>query len=523
MKAIHQGSVFITHLPGVLTGHLLVVALSLGLLANVAQAFTLAPGTNNPTYIPLDTFSFNDTNNWTSDAGYYPVSFTNLTASDLGDGSALVVNSTNPAWLQYNVVETNGATNLTVDVGSVTFWFAPAWASTNQGGSGPGEWGRLLEVGGYTPDSSFGLWSLYVDEVGANIYFSAQTNDFSSNFCTCVTAPIAWSTNYWHFIAFTYSATNTALYLDGVLATNGPPLTNYPGPLALANGFFVGSDSNGIYQAQGMIDDLETYSAPLDANTIAGTYFQSSFSYYGNLFNVANFLMAPSNPSTSDFTPDAITGPGDLQLDVNTFPCVFSSNSNFVWITNVTVSAASGAMNVTFTIDGGQPGYAYDVFATGDFTFTNIIGSITFTNKITMTNGISVTNNIAITNKITLDTTIWTWMGQGAASNTYTVPIIGSADAFIILGTPQDSDGADLTDAYQALVTHTPGNPISVDGILTGWEALLGLNPNSNNPNNPSLRANYGYTPADWLNNVTGAKTGTNSLDAEGNVLQVSQ
>ena len=197
--------------------------------------------------------AFADTNGWTSDYGYAPVSFTNLTSSDLGNGSALVVNSTSPAWLQFPVVETGGSANLTVNIGWVIFWFAPDWSSTNQGGAGPGEWGRLLEVGGYTPDSSFGLWSLYVDPAGENLYFSAQTNDYSGNFCTYVTAPIAWTTNYWHFIDCTYSATNTALYLDGMLATNGPPITNYPGPPALANGFFLGSDSNGIYQAQGMM------------------------------------------------------------------------------------------------------------------------------------------------------------------------------------------------------------------------------------------------------------------------------
>ena len=62
-----------------------------------------------------------------------------------------------------------------------------------------------------------------------------------------------------------------------------------------------------------------------------------------------------------------------------------------------------------------------------------------------------------------------------------------------------------------------------MDGILTGWEALLGLNPNFNNLNNPSLRANYGYTLADWLSGVTGSKSGSITNDPEGNVLQVSQ
>ena len=152
----------------------------------------LPPGgkTNYPSYTPLDSWSFYDHANWTSDHGYAPVSYTNLDFSYLGDGASMVLDSTNPAWLQYNIIETNGATNLTVDVGSVTFWFAPNWSSTNADGNGPGEWGRLLEAGGFTPDSSFGWWSVYVDDGGNNIFFSAQTNDLSSNVVSYVSAPI---------------------------------------------------------------------------------------------------------------------------------------------------------------------------------------------------------------------------------------------------------------------------------------------------------------------------------------------
>jgi hypothetical protein len=97
----------------------------------------------------------------------------------------------------------------------------------------------------------------------------------------------------------------------------------------------------------------------------------------------------------------------------------------------------------------------------------------------------------------------------------------------LILGTPQDSDDDGLTDAYELLVSHTdPHNAYSnLDGILDGWEILLGLNPQVNNFTSSSQRANYGYTPADWLNNISGVqgKTGSVTLDNEGNVQTVSQ
>ena len=219
---------------------LIIPAILLCSLAGAAYAQVPSPGGKfGPTNTPLDSWSFNDHTNWTSDLGYAPISFTNLSFSHLGNGDSLVVDTNIPAWLQYNVYENDGTTNLTVDSGSVTFWYAPGdWSSTNAGGTGPGEWGRLFEVGAYTPDSSYGLWSIYVDDVGKNIYFSAQTNDLSSTLTTYLSSPISWTTNYFHFVALTYSPTNTALYLDGVLATNGPGVTIYPGPDVLTNGFY---------------------------------------------------------------------------------------------------------------------------------------------------------------------------------------------------------------------------------------------------------------------------------------------
>jgi hypothetical protein len=337
-----------------------------GFLAGTARA-QLPPGgktNSSPSYTPLDSWSFGDRTNWTSDHGYSPVSFTNLDFSNLGNGSSLVVDSTNSAWLQYNVVETTGTNNLTVDTGSVTFWFAPGWSSVSAGGNGPGVAGRLIEAGAYTPDSSYGWWSLYFDENGDNIYFSAQTNDLSSTATTFLSAPITWTTYYWHFITLTYCATNTALYLDGELVTNGLPLAVYPGADVLSNGFFIGSDSNGVAQAHGMFNSVYTYNVPLDANTVQSIYNYYSVWYWMNPNNakyMSRISSANSNPSISTNYYQAITGIGSLQLVGPASNCVTGTN---VWITNVvTTVTANGTMNVRFTIEGGSDGVPYDVFA----------------------------------------------------------------------------------------------------------------------------------------------------------------
>jgi hypothetical protein len=423
-------------------------------LAPAVQAVGLLPGGggSSPTYYtPLDSWSFQDSVGWTSDTAHAPISFTNLSYSNLGNGASLVVDSNVPAWLQYNVYENDGTTNLTVDSGTVMFWFAPSsWSGTNQGGTGPGEFGRLLETGGYTPDSSFGWWSIYVDAAGANLYFSAQTNDLSSSMTTYLSAPIAWTTNYFHHVALTYSATNTALYLDGGLVTNGPPMTVYPGANALANGVFFGSDSNGIYQAHGLFNSVATYNVPLDANTIQQTYNRQSPFYKLNPLNKAMFTLtnALSYPSyTGGY--EAISGAGILQATGCSSFCTDGANTNQIWLTNITATAAGGgSMNVGFTIEGGVPGVAYDVFATGAL-------------EAPLTNA------------------IWVWLGQGYQCTNYLINIT-SGNAFLILGTRLDSNGDGVSDAYSLLVANMDPNQVQTDGygVPYAWYVQNGINPN---------------------------------------------
>jgi hypothetical protein len=487
MKTTKRGK-FFSRKPKCLLTRAIIVA---GFLLCAINGLAQSPPGSKPSY-PLDSWSFADTNNWTSDLGFAPVSFTNLDVSDLGDGTALVLDSTNAAWLQYNVVETNGTTNLTVDQGSIEFWFAPNWSSTNDagGGLGPQVWGRLIEVGSYTPDSSYGWWSLYVDPAGANIYFAAQTNDGLGN-TYMLSAPIDWTTNRWHFIALTYCATNTALYLDGQLATNGVGLSIWPGDDVLSNGFYIGSDSNGIAQAHGWFDNIDTYNVPLDSGTISGAFSYGAAPFYMNPANHGNFSSSPSNPSGSPTVYDAITGIGSL-LWVSAATTCFSSTN--VWITNVVASvAANGTMNFMFTIEGGSNALLYDIFAISELGF-----------------GTNYT---------------WAWMGQGSQCNTYMLTNLPNAQCFLILGTPQDLDGDGLTDAYEILVSHTdPNNAYSnLDGLLDSWEVLLGLNPLTSNLNNSAMRSNYSYDMTDWLDGISGIRTGSVSLDNEGNVLTVSQ
>ena len=511
MKPPASGNILFQNYAATLACVLLVAAFLLA-LSPCGRAAFIAPGgggtNSSPTYTPLNSWSFNDTNFWTSDNGCAPLSFTNLTSTYMGDGTDLVLDSPgNPAWLQFAVTNASGASNVTVDVGSVTFWYAPYWSSTNMGGSGPSEFARLLEMGGYTPDSSFGWWSLYVDDVGANLYFSAQTNDFSSNVCTYVTAPIAWTTNYWHFIAFTYSTTNTALYVDGTLAASGPALTNYPGANALANGFFIGSDSNGVLQAEGMIDDLDTYNVPLDADTIAETYQMLLIEYLLNPFNRPEITSASSSQTTYTPIGNVINGIGNLQwVGQDTTNCVDGATTNTVWITNVLAwVAGNGNMNLEFTIEGGYPDIPYDVFVNSELAFG--------------------------------PNDIWAWEGQGYQCNTYLLTNMPNTACFLILGTPLDSTGDGLTDAYKELVAKANPSLYSTDGtgMADGWEVLYFGHINVAPDGDPDgdglttfqewLMNSKGYNPVKWnsfTNSVVGDGFQNYSGDGLANLMQAS-
>src|ERR1041384_2613245 len=255
-----------------------------------------------------------------------------------------------------------------------------------------------------------------------------------------LTAPLAWgTTNGWHHMALTYSATNTSLYLDGSLVTNGSPVTVWPNSTVQANGFTIGSDGGtGIAQVHGIIDEISTYNFEVDSGTVGGAYLNGQMALIMNPLNIPTFTSAPSSPTTYP-TFNAITGNGNLTRVTNTLDCVTNAN---IWLTNISATpfGTNGAMSLTFSIAGGSNGVPYDVFATSF-----------------LQNG---TN------------TQWAWIGQGYQCTTYTLTNLASRTAFLILGFPTDSDQDGLTDAYEILVSHTdPTKPDTVgDGMLRSEE-----------------------------------------------------
>ena len=499
MKAYIEGNRLSSNILRTLARAFIVAAFAICVLNARAQ---LDPGGGKygPTNAPLDSWTFyDDHTNWTSDLGYAPISFTNLNYSYLGNGSSLVVDTNVPAWLQYNVYEGDGTTNLTVGNGTVMFWFAPNWSSAGDtnGGFGPGEYGRLFEVGSYTEDSSRGWWSIFVDSGGTNLYFAAQTNDLSSSMTVYLSAPIGWTTNYFHFISITYSPTNTLLYLDGEFVTNGPGMTVYPGPEVLTNGFFIGSSAGGTNQSHGLFNTVETFNYPLSADDIQDIFDWNYMWYMISPWNTAMSIVSAPTSQTS-YTPfnNVITGAGFLQA--NGLVADHSYSTNF-WLTNVTaVAVSSDTTAISFTIQGGQDGYMYDVFAIGALPSPSSSGN-------------------------------WAWLGPGGHFTNYTVNIT-SQNAFLMLGSPQDTDFDGLTDAFENLVSHSSPTNYTTDGsgMADGWEVLYfghtGISTNGD-PDGDGL-SNYqefqmyaqAYNPTKW-NSSTNSVVGDGFLDFSGDGL----
>jgi RHS repeat-associated protein len=237
---------------------------------------------NNPTNVApraLGTWLFDDTNTWLGLQQQKPLVVSNIVGCLGVSSNGMRINSPNPAILAYRESETNSSVaNINCRQGTVTFWFSPDWNSGATGGPKTGE-ARLFEFG-TKGNTNYGCWGLYLNNQGTNIYFCTQTNKVNSVPQTNLITQINWSSNYWHFIALTYNATNCSLYLDGALCTNGLGVANWPSfPVRNTNGLCIGSCRNGTNQACGRYDNFGCHNYCQNSNDIDITYSGACFSY----------------------------------------------------------------------------------------------------------------------------------------------------------------------------------------------------------------------------------------------------
>jgi len=371
----------------------------------------------------LNVFHFDDTNNWLSIYAGAPRAFSGVAGVPSWQSNAVHIAGTN-ARLQYNEIETNGVTNIVCPSGTVWGWFLSDWSSASSGGTGPGAYGRLFELGAYTTNASYGWFSLYLDPKGTNVFFSGQTNGASA---TYLTASVSLSSNAWTFLALTYSPSNSFLFTNGQLCASGSGVAYYPGPGARTNGFCIGSDSSSSNLAQGQFEWVRTYNYPVSADSVSN-FYQMVLTRYGG------GSLGPDGPGVP-LGGDCVSG-GD----------VYATNLVSTYVTNQ-------GWTVSFNLAGGTNGTPYDIF-----TVSSMIGS-------------NVTNSQ------------WIWLGQGYTCFTYTFTGQPTNQAFYTAGdATADPDGDGLSTSYERLVSKT--DPLAFtaldadgDGLPDAWEIWHALNP----------------------------------------------
>lgn len=176
-------------------------------------------------YVPLAHWTFDDVNTWVGDEGQLPILTNNLIGVPSWSSNAVLIDNADSAELSYLITETNGDVNLNCQSGSVLFYFKPDWSSEDQGGTGPGTSGRLVEIGDYNPAFTNGWWSLYFSADGTQLYFATSTNGVGM---TNLDADVSLTSNEWYQIALTYSPDNTTLFLDGQSVAAGGGVVYYP-------------------------------------------------------------------------------------------------------------------------------------------------------------------------------------------------------------------------------------------------------------------------------------------------------
>ena len=166
-----------------------------------------------------------------------------------------------------------------------------------------------------------------------------------------------------------------------------------------------------------------------------------------------------------------------------------------VYLTNLSSFSNNLGWTVSFDIDGGTNGVPYDMFLTSTLSGNNITNSQ------------------------------WVWLGQGYTCNTYTFTNEPNTQAFFVLGdATADPDGDGLSTAFERLVSKTDPNKSDTDGdgMRDDWEYLWGTDPWHDDSAQSGQRTNYSYDPAGRLKQITGKRTETLGMDAEGNI-QIAQ
>jgi hypothetical protein len=383
----------------------------------------------------------------------------NIGLADSWSEYALSMEGNQPALFAIPGIDATGHTNITPLAGSIRFWFKPSWTSGAIGNAGQKFDGRLFEAASWTANQSISWCSLQFGANGESISFVAQSGDDQVELFR---TPIQWQADQWHQVALIYAPQGTWLVLDGQFIAQGT--TAALTPLASNRGVFgicIGSAASGRNLAQGQFEELTTFDYPLGALEVSWNYSalaptvalgaitpeEEAARVQQSLARRAARLARESQIASGGQVVMALSGPpspgdGDWGDDTN----VVSLTEAFSGTGLKLIMPGTDGSNFTATVTNGSSGLRYDLFSS-----TNLAGN-------------SVTNST------------WTWLRQVTNMQTFTLSSQLSTNNFYILGTPQDSDGDGVTDAFESLVHQhlwifDPYGDLDGDGTLNYKDA----------------------------------------------------
>ncbi len=297
---------------------------------------------------------------WDSDFGDPARAYTglNVVPGWSNDGTCLSVD-TNCAYLNLEVYQQPDSwTNISVDSsnGSLSFWYQANYTSVADGGDGPGNWAALINIGAYTTNATVGDWLLAIDPPASNILFLTASGGSRQ---VVFKYPIDMDAGDWWQIGVSWSDTNTCLYLNGQLATNGGPVVYRPTyGECLEYGFFVGSlGTNGNGQARGQFQNLLSYDYPLSPDEVARDYAGISAA----ILDWGATIRGGGGFHANDSGPPEVGG-GDGGGSTNSPPAFnFTQPTNGLWLEMTGVSNGTAYLNLH-----NATNYVYEVFSTTD-------------------------------------------------------------------------------------------------------------------------------------------------------------
>ncbi len=206
----------------------------------------------------LGNWEFNNPN-LVGDEGEVPIAINNVGyVINWNYGAVQMNGGSNPSVLGYAAYQPDDMPNVTLNSGTVRFWYAPNWTS----GTGPGNTATLFEMDGNGRPE----WSLSVDSRGNQLTLTAPGTSLTHN--------ITWTANQWYQIVVTYCKSGVAIYVNGSpLGSSVNGETYAPGVLS---DFLIGNGMDSYSPAPGLYDELETFNYPLASSDILANYQQVS-------------------------------------------------------------------------------------------------------------------------------------------------------------------------------------------------------------------------------------------------------